>query len=203
MVAGIWVAFFPKSASNNRCTNRLPETLIGSNKKFWLDFLFERWTAVEGAITEEAYAEYLRCWEAEGAVEASCADYRAVERDLEHDAEDRAAGRLIECPVLTLWATEMAKRKGKPPRYRCRLGCILLKMAAISMLAGWQTGQSLDHMTVWRERASDVRGWGVEGSGHFIPEETPEVLVEALTEFVEGVEAGAESLPNLLSAMDG
>ena len=158
---------------------RLPETLIGSNKKFWLDFLFERWTAVEGAITEEAYAEYLRCWEAEGAVEASCADYRAVERDLEHDAEDRAAGRLIECPVLTLWATEMAKRKG------------------------WQTGQSLDHMTVWRERASDVRGWGIEGSGHFIPEETPEVLVEALTEFVEGVEAGAESLPNLLSAMDG
>ena len=89
---------------------------------------------MEGAITTEAYAEYLRCWEAEGAVEASCADYRAVERDLEHDAEDRAAGRLIECPVLTLWATEMAKRKG------------------------WQTGQSLDHMTVWRERASDVRG---------------------------------------------
>ena len=89
---------------------------------------------MEGAITTEAYAEYLRCWEAEGAVEASCADYRAVERDLEHDAEDRAAGCLIECPVLTLWATEMAKRKG------------------------WQTGQSLDHMTVWRERASDVRG---------------------------------------------
>ena len=38
----------------------LPETLVGSNAKFYLDFLLERWTAVEGAITEEAYAEYLR-----------------------------------------------------------------------------------------------------------------------------------------------
>ena len=26
---------------------------------------------------------------------------------------------------------------GEPPRYRCNLGCILLKMAAISSLAGW------------------------------------------------------------------
>ena len=28
------------------------------------------------------------------------------------------------------------RRGGKLPRYRCRLGCILLKMAAISLLTG-------------------------------------------------------------------
>ena len=112
----------------------MPETLIGSNKKFWLDFLFERWTAVEGAITTEAYAEYLRCWEAEGAVEASCADYRAMERDLEHDAEDRAAGRLIECPVLTLWVIRTI--------IAGNLGCILPRVPAMIVRTGDGDGQA-------------------------------------------------------------
>ena len=40
----------------------LPETLIGNSAKVYLDFLFERWTAIEGAITNEAYQEYLRCF---------------------------------------------------------------------------------------------------------------------------------------------
>ena len=55
----------------------LPETLIGSNAKVYLDFLLERWTAVEGSITDEAYAEYLRCFDNPDTVRATCLDYRA------------------------------------------------------------------------------------------------------------------------------
>ena len=125
----------------------LPETLIGSNAGFYLDFLLERWTAVEGAITDEAYREYLRCFSDPETVRASCADYRAIELDLAHDEADR--GRRLGCPVLALWGTDMSKRPG------------------------WQTGRALDMLTTWRERASDVRGRGID-CGHFLPEEAPE-----------------------------
>ena len=135
----------------------LPETLIGSNAKVYLDFLLERWTAVEGSITDEAYAEYLRCFDNPDTVRATCLDYRGVALDLQHDEIDR--GRKLECPVLLLWGTDMRKRPG------------------------WQTGKSLDILSVWRERAHDVQGKPLD-CGHFIPEERPEELVSELVAFL-------------------
>ena len=135
----------------------LPETLIGANPKHFLDFLLASWTAVEGAITETAYAEYLRCFSDPEAIRATCADYRAVARDLEHDAEDRDTK--LGCPVLVLWASEMPKRPG------------------------WQTGAALDMMAVWRRRADDVSGRAM-ACGHFIPEERPEELISEVLEFL-------------------
>jgi haloacetate dehalogenase len=35
---------------------------------------------------------------------------------------------------------------------------------------------------VWRDHASDVRGHGID-SGHFIPEEQPDQVCAALTDF--------------------
>ena len=138
----------------------LPETLIGSNARFYLDFLLERWTAVEGAITEEAYEEYLRCFSDPDTVRASCADYRAIELDLVHDDEDRV--RRLDCPMLVLWGTDMSKRPG------------------------WQTGKALDMLTTWREHAHDVRGKGID-CGHFLPEEAPEETTAALLSFLSGL----------------
>ena len=135
----------------------LPETLIGNNAKFYLDFLLERWTAVDGAITEAAYAEYLRCFSDPETVRATCADYRAVELDLVHDEEDR--GRKLTCPMLVLWGSNMTKRPG------------------------WQTGGALDMLTTWRERAIDVRGHGID-CGHFLPEEAPEETAAELLAFL-------------------
>ena len=134
-----------------------PETLIGSNAKFYLDFLLERWTAVHGAITDEAYAEYLRCFSNPETIRASCADYRAIEVDLAHDEADR--GRKLTCPVLALWGSNMAKRPG------------------------WQTGRALDMLSVWRERAEDVRGHGVD-CGHFLAEEAPEESASEILAFI-------------------
>jgi haloacetate dehalogenase len=125
----------------------LPETLIGNSAQVYLDFLLERWCATDGAITAEAYAEYLRCFSNPETIRATCLDYRGVELDLQHDEVDR--GRKLNCPMLALWGSNMAKRPG------------------------WQTGASLDMLTVWRERAHDVRGRALD-CGHFLPEERPE-----------------------------
>ena len=135
----------------------LAETLIGNSVKAYLDFLLEQWAAVEGAITEEAYAEYYRCFSNPETIRATCTDYRAIELDLVHDDADR--GRKLTCPMLVLWAGNMAKRPG------------------------WQTGSRLDMLTTWRERATDVRGRAID-CGHFLPEEAPEDTIEELLAFL-------------------
>ncbi len=135
----------------------LPETLIGNSAKVYLDFLLERWTAIDGSITDEAYAEYLRCFNDLETIRTTCLDYRGIELDLKHDEVDR--GRKLTCPVLLLWGSNMAKRPG------------------------WQTGASLDMLTVWRERAVDVRGKPLD-CGHFLPEELPEETTAELLTFL-------------------
>lgn len=138
----------------------LPETLIGNSVKPYFDFLMERWCATDGAITPQAYAEYERCFCNQEAVDATCAEYRSVELDLEHDEADR--GRKLTCPMLVLWGANTAKRPG------------------------WQTGKGLDMLDTWRERCEDVRGHGLD-CGHFIAEERPEELLEALFAFYEEI----------------
>ena len=135
----------------------LPETLIGNSVKVFLDFLLEQWVAVEGAITEEAYAEYLRCYSDPEAIRGACMDYRSIELDLVHDEEDR--GRKLSCPVLVLWAGNMPRRPG------------------------WQTGANLDVLTTWRERAVDVRGRAID-CGHCLPEEAPEETTSEVLGFL-------------------
>ena len=140
----------------------LPEIMIGNSAKVYLDFLLEKWTTIEGSITEEAYAEYLRCFNNPETIRGTIMDYRSIKLDLEHDEVDR--GRKLTCPVLVLWGGNMAKRPG------------------------WQTGSSLDILSTWRERAKDVRGKAL-GCGHFLPEERPEETATEILAFVLGQEA--------------
>ncbi len=135
----------------------LPETLIGNSAKTYLDFLLDQWTAVEGAISEEAYREYLRCFSDRETVRATCMDYRSIKLDLEHDEADR--GHKLQCPMLALWAGNMPKRPG------------------------WQTGGRLQMLATWRERAEEVRGQAID-CGHFLPEEAPEETTQLLLEFL-------------------
>ena len=135
----------------------LPETMIANSAEMYFDFLIERWTAVEGAITPEARAEYLRCFKDPETIRATCMDYRAIELDLVHDEADR--GRKLTCPVLVLWGGDMAKRPG------------------------WQTGKHLEILTTWRERASDIRGKPLN-CGHFLPEEAPEETAAEILAFL-------------------
>ncbi len=83
-----------------------PETLIGNNVEFYLKSrMFGR--VSPGAICNEAFAEYLRCFCDSATLHATCEDYRAAASiDLDHDAAD--LNRNISCPLLALWAEKGA-----------------------------------------------------------------------------------------------
>jgi len=78
----------------------LPETMIGNSVRFWMEEKFGK--AVPGAITPEAFTEYLRCYSQPETIHASCEDYRAAASiDLVHDEADLQ--NKVECPLLALW----------------------------------------------------------------------------------------------------
>lgn len=80
-----------------------------------------------------------------------------MELDLVHDEVDR--GRKLTCPMLVLWAGEMAKRPG------------------------WQTGKALTVLASWQERVEDVRCRPLD-CGHFLPEEAPEETAREILAFL-------------------
>ena len=88
-----------------------PETLIGSDPKFFLESKMQQWGKDRTAITNDAFDEYLRCFSNPDTIHASCEDYRAsASIDLEHDAAD--AGQKLDIPLLVLWgATAMVGNK--------------------------------------------------------------------------------------------
>ena len=131
----------------------LPETLIGRDPQFWLDTIFNAWTATPEAFTPAARAEYLRCFASPGGVAATCEDYRAgAGADCEDDAASLAAGARITAPLLALWG----KRGVVGARFDC--------------------------LAEWRRYAADVRGEAID-CGHFLPEEAPEPTLRALQDF--------------------
>lgn len=81
----------------------LPEAMIGSDPAFYLKEKLKRWCGPDkGAITAEAFAEYLRCFADPASIHATCEDYRAAASiDLVHDEADLA--HKISCPLLVLW----------------------------------------------------------------------------------------------------
>ncbi len=85
--------------------NGLPEHMIGCDPEFYLSRKMAAWGKANGAITDEAFAEYLRCFSDPATIHATCEDYRAAAGiDLEHDAAN--AGEKISNPLLALWGQE-------------------------------------------------------------------------------------------------
>ncbi|WP_298820987.1 alpha/beta fold hydrolase [uncultured Chloroflexus sp.] len=131
----------------------LPERLIEADPEFWVRSKLAHWGRTPIAFTEQAIAEYTRCFRNPATIAASCADYRAAATiDLVHDEEDVRAGRNIRCPLLVLWGEK---------------GFI---------------GRKYDVLNVWREYATEVHGHSVPG-GHFLPEEAPAETLAALQRF--------------------
>lgn len=80
----------------------LPETLIGRDPAYYLKRKLAQWGGNMGAFTDEALAEYVRCFSDPACIHASCEDYRAAASiDLEHDEADME--RKVSCPLLALW----------------------------------------------------------------------------------------------------
>ena len=92
----------------------LAEPLVGASAELLVRHTLESWCATPGASTAEAAARYVRAFTRE-AIAGICADYRAafhIDRPL--DAEDRAAGRTIRCPVLVHWGAEEGSMSDGP-----------------------------------------------------------------------------------------
>ena len=94
----------------------VPERLIGSDPDFYFSHLLERWAVYRERLDPLAVREYLAQFQDPYVIAATCEDYRAgAGIDRRHDAEDRAAGRKIACPVLVLWARGYLGPKASSP----------------------------------------------------------------------------------------
>lgn len=69
--------------------------------------------------------------------------------------DEKDRDRTIETPLLVLWG------------------------------ANGVVGKIWDVLEGWKKYASDVQGFGVKECGHFVPEEQPEVCLEAVLKFYE------------------
>jgi haloacetate dehalogenase len=79
-----------------------PEGMIAADPEHYLTHKFKKGLRTEGAITPEAWDEYLRCFKDPRTIYASCEDYRAAAGiDLALDRQD--GGRRLTCPLHVLW----------------------------------------------------------------------------------------------------
>jgi haloacetate dehalogenase len=142
----------------------LPEKMIGGNVLHYLHTKLGGWGSQGTSFIEpEAMAEYERSMNLQPeqpgdlmpAVHTACEDYRASAGiDLDHDKTSRAQNQKIQCDALVLWGDRGVVQKMFKP------------------LELWQA-----------QCAVQVTGQAVP-SGHFIPEELPDLTVESLRAFM-------------------
>lgn len=85
--------------------NGLPEHMIGADPAYYLKEKLKHWSAPNTVFTEDAMAEYIRCFSQPETIHASCEDYRAAASiDLQHDETD--INKKITCPLLVLWGAK-------------------------------------------------------------------------------------------------
>ena len=142
----------------------VPEVMIGGDPENYLKLKMKGWGSNGGTFFEaEAMAEYLRCFcdttlNEKGwraAVHAKAEDYRASATiDLEHDRASRAKGEKIPCDLLV-----MCGDRGVVHR-------------------------QFDSLKLWQAQCLGQVTYRAVPSGHYIPEELPEVTAQALIEFM-------------------
>ena len=142
----------------------LPEKMIGGNVLHYLHAKLGAWGSQGTSFIEpEAMAEYERSMNLQPeqpgdlmpAVHTACEDYRAsASIDLLHDKASRSQEQKIMCDTLVLWGER---------------GVVHKMFAPIRL---WQA-----------QCAGEVSGQVVP-SGHFIPEELPDLTVESLRAFM-------------------
>ena len=132
----------------------LPETLIGADPLFYLRNKLGGWgSAGAGLFDPRALAEYERCF-TPAAIHAMCEDYRAAASiDLEHDRADLEADRHVECPLCVLWGERGVVNKLFTP------------------------------IEDWQARSRTAVTGGTTPTGHYIPEEAPDLLSTRMQAF--------------------
>lgn len=135
----------------------LPETMILGNPRQVAEmFMGGRQGDGLNIFSQECFEEYVKGLSDPDTVHSMCQDYRAAATlDLEEQRRDLAEGRHIRCPLNVLWG-----------KYGVVEKCF-------------------DAISEWRkvtEKEAAVDGHAVE-SGHYIPEQAPEVVISTIREF--------------------
>ncbi|WAP53939.1 alpha/beta fold hydrolase [Streptomyces sp. S465] len=135
----------------------LPELLLAGNVEPYLRYFLRRVLA-SGAVDEDTFRHYVAEYTDPAHLHATLEDYRAgFTTDLELDEADHARGLRLRCPLLLLWGAEGGLAQD-------------------------------DVLAVWREHHADpaaVSGHAVPG-GHYVPEEAPDQVLDALAGFLGG-----------------
>ncbi|KAF5558569.1 haloacetate dehalogenase H-1 [Fusarium mexicanum] len=140
-----------------------PETMIqgADNGKHYLEHTLASWTKKKTLedFDERALDEYRKAYCSIARIHSTCEDYRAgAFLDKAYDEKDLEEGNKIQAPMLAIWGN-----------------------AGVS--AESLQNKSEGPLEIWQKYAQNVRGKALE-CGHFIPEEDPEGLAEALIPFL-------------------
>lgn len=131
-----------------------PEVLINAAPETWFHYHTNRSPRPTDLFHPEALADYLAAARRPDTINGMCEDYRAAAGiDLVHDRDSRAAGQLVRCPMLALWGD-----KGK-------------------------IGQWYDALAIWRMYCAETVIGGPVASGHYLPEEAPDAVIEWFERF--------------------
>jgi haloacetate dehalogenase len=133
--------------------NGIPEQLIGADPGYWVRSLISPLLGEGASIDPEAMEDYIRCFRDPRTVAASCADYRSA-------------------VSIDLAHDDETFAAGQ------RIDCPLLALWG----AQGFVGRGYQPLAVWQQYATDVRGQELP-TGHFLPEEAPELVIEALRDF--------------------
>jgi haloacetate dehalogenase len=134
--------------------NGIPERLIGADPGYWVRSLIAPLLGEGASLDPEAMEDYIRCFRDPRTVAASCADYRS------------AVSTDLAHDDETFAAGQ-------------RIDCPLLALWG----AQGFVGRGYQPLAVWQQYATDVRGQELP-TGHFLPEEAPELVIEALRDFL-------------------
>ena len=90
------------------------ERLVSASAEYFLRHTLSSWAARPDAISPAAVDRYLLAFTPE-AISGICADYRAAFHiDRPMDADDREAGRKVQCPILVHWGAEEGSMSDGP-----------------------------------------------------------------------------------------
>jgi haloacetate dehalogenase len=133
----------------------VPEYMIADDPGFWVRSQTSQLLG-EGASIEPAVMEdYIRCFSDPGAIAGCCADFRAM-------------------PGTDLRDDDESFGAGQ------KIDCPVLLVWGTQGLAA----SGYDPVSIWQQYAPDVRGEALP-SGHFVPEEAPDLLIAALRDFLD------------------
>ena len=134
--------------------NGIPEHLIGADPAFWIRSLIGPLLGQGASIEPAVMDDYIRCFSDPRTIAGSCADYRS------------AASTDLVHDDETFAAGQ-------------QVGCpVLVLWGAQSFV-----GRGYEPLSVWQQYAADVRGQALP-TGHFLPEEAPDLVIAALRDFL-------------------